>query len=935
MIKKIEVCKKIKDAYEDILLNDIKQEGFEVKKVKITKVYYLKGKLSPKELKKVIHILVDPLVEEVCSERKNRKSIEIRYNPGVTDPEAEWLKKSLLESGIKIMDINISHKYTFKGRVGKDEMMKIAREFLYNPLIQHIASEDEEVFPSHPKYKFKLIKTDIFSYPPSQLLRISEEKGWYLSLDELERIKKYFEKVKRVPTDVEMETIAQTWSEHCKHKTFRGIIILGNKKVRIFDDMIKNVTESLKLPWCLSVFSDNSGVVEFDEEYGITFKVETHNHPSAIEPYGGAATGVGGVIRDCLGTGVGAKPILNTDVFCFAMPDISLKEIPADILHPKRILKGVVRGVRDYGNRMGIPTASGAIFFNNHFLYNPLVFVGTVGLIKKRNIKKEVKEGQKIYLVGAKTGRDGIHGATFSSAPLKDKTRTKYGSAVQIGNPIEEKVLRDFILLAAEKNLIEAITDCGGGGLSSAIGEMTANTGARVHLDKVPLKYTGLSYTEIWISESQERMVIFTTKGEKLKKLAQEIGIECTEIGEVTGNKKLLLFYKDHKVGELDMEFLHHGIPYPKKTAYIKPRVKEEELPRIPDQRDALIWILSHPTVASKEWVIKQYDHEVGGRTFLKPLSKNDAPMDAVVLKPLYYSDKGIAVSEGLNPLYGLYDPYRMGCAVVDEVVRNLLCVGGVLERIALLDNFCAGDAQDPYILGELTKTAEGLKDTALFYRIPFISGKDSLNNFFVLQNKKINIPTTILVSGVTIIPDVSNVISSNLKREGNLIYIIGETAEETGGSMIALYKNKYGKNVPKVLHQAFIRNYKKLENAIRKGLVSSLHDISEGGIGVAICEMCIGGKRGVELNLSNIPLRSNVRDDLLLFSESQGRIIAEVSEENKKDFEEEMQGASFALIGKVRKDNLIIFENKNFSFTIKVEEVEKAWKNGLTKRIK
>ncbi len=934
MVLKIEVSKKIESAEEKNLLLDLRNEGFHVKKIKINKIYYLKGELS-KDKGKIENFLIDPLTEQVYNDSPKNPWIEIRYNPGVTDPEAEWVKKSLREIGIKVEDVHIGKRYIFFTSLSKENIKKIAKEFLYNSLIQHIASENEEVFPSHPIYRFKLLTLDILNLSSDDLLKLSEEKGWHLSLAELTAIKKYFEKLKRAPTDIEIETIAQTWSEHCKHKTFKGTVIFDGKKIRIFEDLIKYVTEKLSLPWCLSVFKDNSGVVEFDEYHGITFKVETHNHPSAIEPYGGAATGVGGVIRDCLGTGVGAKPILNTDVFCFAMPDFPKQNLPEGVLHPLRILKGVVRGVRDYGNRMGIPTASGAIIFDNRFLYNPLVYVGTVGIIEKRNIKKSIKKGQSIYLVGARTGRDGIHGATFSSAPLKDKTKAKYGSAVQIGNPIEEKILRDFILKAAEKNLIEAITDCGGGGLSSAIGEMTRENGAEVYLDRVPLKYTGLSYTEIWISESQERMVIFTTREKEIEKLAREFNIECTKIGKVTDTKKLILFYKNHRVCEIDMEFLHEGIPYPVKKAKLKPREKEEDITLIKNQKKALLWILSHPSIASKEWVIRQYDHEVGARTVLKPLSEKDAPQDAVVLKPFHYSNRGIAVAKGINPLYGLKDPYRMAQIAVDEVVRNLLCVGGMLDRIALLDNFCAGDADDPYILGEVLRTAEGLKDIALIYKTPFISGKDSLNNFFVIKDKKINIPTTILISGITIVPDVSEIITSDFKGEGNPVYIIGKTAEETGGSMIAMYDKKYGKNVPKVYPLEFLNNYKKIERAIRKKLVLSLHDVSEGGIGVAISEMCLGGKKGIEIDTTKILLRENVRRDLLIFSESAGRIIAEVPKDKKEEFEEEMKGSDFSLIGWVKEDPKIYFKNGEFSFKILLKEVEKAWKEGLTKRIK
>ncbi|HID32068.1 MAG TPA: phosphoribosylformylglycinamidine synthase, partial [bacterium (Candidatus Stahlbacteria)] len=514
------------------------------------------------------------------------------------------------------------------------------------------------------------------------LLEISNRLGLALNQSEMERIKDYFSKIGRDPTDIELETLAQTWSEHCIHKTFNGQIEFQG---RVYQNLIREtifaVEEELNPDWCLSVFHDNSGVVGFDDEFGVCFKVETHNHPSALEPYGGAATGIGGVIRDILGTGQGARPILSTDVFCFGEPDVGYEDLPEGVLHPKRIIVGVVGGVRDYGNRMGIPTSSGAVFYHPSFLSNPLVYCGCVGIIPRQCVMKRLAPDDRVILIGGKTGRDGIHGVTFASQELDSESQS-LSSCVQIGNPIEEKKMLDLIIKARDLGLIESITDCGGGGLSSAVGEMGKKLGVEVYLERVPLKYSGLSYTEIWISEAQERMVIAVRPEnvEKIIKLFNEEHVDAVEIGRFTSDKILRLYYNGNRVGELDMDFLHKGVPKIERKGIWERKERLTRPEQIPDLYEVFLKVLGSYNIASKEWIIRQYDHEVQGRSVVKPLVGEfaDGPSDAVVVRPRLGRNQVIAIGCGLCPKYGLINPYKMSERLsmsndFNQVIKNTI----------------------------------------------------------------------------------------------------------------------------------------------------------------------------------------------------------------------------------------------------------------------
>ena len=783
----------------------------------------------------------------------------------------------------------------------------------------------------------------ILNADSAELSRISQEGLLSLNLAEMQAIQAHFAKLERNPTDVELETIAQTWSEHCVHKTFKSMIEYAEKGQEtelidgLFKTFIQRATEEIGAEWCVSVFTDNAGIIEFDDKYNIVFKVETHNHPSAIEPYGGAGTGIGGVIRDSLGTGLGAKPILNTDVFCFGLPDLSYDELPKGALHPKRIFKGVVAGVRDYGNRMGIPTANGAILFDPRYTGNPLVYCGNVGLIPKDRCDKTVEPGDLIIAVGGRTGRDGIHGATFSSLELDD-TSESLGSVVQIGNPIMEKKIVDALMGARDRQLYRNITDCGAGGFSSAVGEMGQEIGAEVHLENIPLKYTALEPWEIWLSEAQERMVIAAPPEnlDELMAICEAESVEATVLGTFTDTHRLRVFYRGELVADLDMDFLHNGWPrHTKKAVWEPPQHPEPELNQVGSilLTEALCRILASPNVASKEWVIRQYDHEVQGGLVLKPLvgRENDGPGDACITIPVLGSRKGVIVANGINPKYGDIDPYHSAAAAIDEALRNIIAVGGNLEQTALLDNFSWGNPDKHDRLGGLVRAARACYDIAVAYGTPFISGKDSLYNEYrdTTTGEQLAIPPTLLISAICVMPDVSKAVSMDVKSLGNRIYVVGKTYAELGGSHYYAIHRFVGNSVPKVRPAEGKRTMETLSLAIDQGLLRSCHDCSEGGIGAAAAEMAFAGGLGMQLSLTDVPRDADATtDDVLLFSESNSRFIVEVTPEKQKAFERCMAGVPIGCIGTVVESANFVVNGTDGSTIVEttIDRLKESW---------
>ncbi len=913
----------IKESFQSFGLSGIDD-------VVVRDVYYLHGGLSQEQVDLIAkELLCDSVIEGYyCGEAEG---FEIVYNPGVTDPKESSIKKAIADLGIEIEAAKTGKNYIIKGEFDVAKLEECASLFLYNPLVQHIKHVKEEIYkPS--VYKFHILKIDL----ATDLMKISREMGLSLSQIEMEEIRDYFSKKGRKPTDVELETIAQTWSEHCRHKTFLGKIQFNGEKI---DNLLKNTimraTNEINHPMCLSVFHDNSGVIEFDDEYSICFKVETHNHPSALEPYGGAATGIGGVIRDILGTGLGAKPIMNTDVFCFGPPDFDYKKLPEGILHPQTIIKGVIRGVRDYGNRMGIPTASGAIYFDNDFLYNPLVYCGCVGLLRKDRIEKGAQSGDGIVLVGGKTGRDGIHGVTFASAELSEQSEK---SCVQIGNPIMEKRVMDCLLRVSEEGILHSVTDCGGGGLSSAVGEMGKKMGAKVNLDVVPLKYEGLSPREIWISESQERMVLAVDKEhlERVIRHFEKEGVEAVVIGEFTQDKRLCLLYRNEQVCDLDMDFLHDGLPMPFKNARLKKKPsKESGLPKPIEFNSILLEVIGNLNSCSKEWVVREYDHEVQGGSVIKPLTgiNGIGPQDAVVIKPRLNKNNGVAVSCGINPNYGRIDAYNMAISVIDEALRNLVAVGGNIRKAAMLDNFCFSSPEREEVLGDIVMSARGCYDAATAFGVPFISGKDSLYNEWSDTQGKIHlIPPTLLISAISVIDDVAKCITMDLKNDNSEIYLVGETKSELGGSEYFRLLGINGGEVPSVDLKRAPELMKKVQSAIEKGLVLSCHDLSEGGLGLALSEMAFSGDTGLEIDIADVLFTGkNRRHDFVLFAESNTRFLLEIKKENSDNLKQIFNNAPLARIGNTtQKKRLRIFNGSKRLIDLPLSVLCAKWKRKI-----
>ena len=930
------------------LQKDIRDLGI-AKKVtaRVSDVYSLEGDLSREDTERICQeLLADPVVHEYSFNetstptKKNGRLIEVTYNPGVMDPIEESVKKGIRDLGITaVTSVKTARRYLIEGALSQDELDTICDKLLVNPVIQHVATGRETAALRSASYVFSLESIDITRMSDEELMKLSQNRFW-LSLDEMKRIQHYFSGLGRSPTDVELETLAQTWSEHCVHKTFKGKLRLGNKTIdNLLKSTIIKVTQELDKPWCLSVFEDNAGVIDFDGQQAVCFKVETHNHPSAVEPYGGAATGIGGVVRDPLGTGLGAKPIANTDIFCFGPPDLPYERLPKGVLHPRRIFKGVRAGVADYGNRLGIPTLNGAILFDERYVGNPLVFCGTIGLMPTSMSKMgQQQPGDLVVVAGGRTGRDGIHGVTFASGDLTTESEDVSSSSVQIGNPIVEKKLIDVLLKARDLGLYRRITDCGGGGLSSAVGEMGEETGVQVDLEKVLLKYSGLSYTEIWVSESQERMLMAVPPDnvDRLLELFSSEDVEATVIGEFTDTRRLQLFYDGNQVCDLDMEFLHHGLPQLERDAVWElPSNDEPDFPEPSDLSDALMRILGAWNICSKEWVIRQYDHEVQGGSVLKPLvgAVNDGPGDAAIIKPVLDSDRGIIISNGINPRYGDIDPYWMAASAIDEALRQVIAVGGNLRRVALLDNFCWGNPEKPDRLGALIRAAQACYDTALGYETPFISGKDSLYNEYETETENICIPPTLLISAMAVMENTDRTVSMDCKQAGNKIYIIGATYNELGGSHYYDINGYTGNNVPKVYPDKGKKLMDTLSNAIENGLVRACHDLSEGGLGVAAAEMAFAGGVGITMNLDKMPLGETInRSDFILFSESNTRFLAEVTPANAIRFEEAMKGVDCAAIGETTADgNLIVHGiNGEIILSAPLGDLKEAWQKPL-----
>jgi phosphoribosylformylglycinamidine synthase subunit PurSL len=919
----------------------------------------------------------DPVIQDISIDNLLRRDfswyIEVGYKPGVTDNVGHSGQYALRLITGKDIPVYSSRGFLFHGDITKDLIMAIAEGCLANGLIQNIrvfhASECSSIDPYIPKVTglheafVEEISLDI---PDEDLVKLSQDRTLALRLDELKAIIQYLndpeilarrekhglsEKV----TDVELEALAQTWSEHCKHKIFTADILYEEdgrteEISSLFSTYIKAATSEIrqssgKDDICVSVFTDNAGVIRFNDEYNIVFKVETHNSPSALDPYGGALTGIVGVNRDPFGTGIGSKLIFNTDVFCFASP-FHKDKLPPKILHPQRIFEGVREGVEHGGNKSGIPTVNGCIVFDERYLGKPLVYCGTAGIMPREingapSHVKEILAGDLIVMSGGRIGKDGIHGATFSSEELHESSPT---SAVQIGDPLTQKKLTDFLLKARDQGLYRAITDDGAGGLSSSIGEMAQlSGGCRIELDKPPLKYHGLSPWEILLSEAQERMTLAVPKKhiELFMKLSVQMDVESTVIGEFTDSGYFHCTYTGKTVSFLDLDFLHNGLPKMRLKAVWNP-CKEQDVPTpVPtDQAGKLKEMLGRLNICSKEYVVRQYDHEVQGGSVVKPLVglHCDGPSDAGVIRPILESNEGVVVSNGIVPRYSDLDTYHMTACALDEALRNYVCAGGNPDHWACLDNFCWCDpvksAKNPdgeYKLAQLVRANKSLYEYTKAFNCPLISGKDSMKNDYIGGDVKISIPPTILISVIGKIDDVLHAVTMDIKKEGNLIYILGETRKELGGSEYLASLGMKGSSVPKVDAAKALTRYRKLHQAITAGLIRTAHDISDGGLAVCLAEMAFAGGLGLEIDLQTVPFAGPLNDTELLYSETQSRIVIEVRPELAAKVEE-IFGSDATCIGRsVKTERLLIHAlDKTILINDDITALKGAWKATL-----
>ncbi|MBS3767733.1 MAG: phosphoribosylformylglycinamidine synthase [Candidatus Cloacimonetes bacterium] len=959
-------------------------------RIKTGKLFYIHYDLSAKQVEDFAnHALKDNILHQIFVNEHYRDEnfssfILVAKLPGVTDDEGISAQKTMADYFNIDLDTTTQHifsqqLYFIENELTKAQMQRLAEEVLGNKLINHFEYGKQRIeanyIPEVHLHSDKTVSYIDILVNDAKLLKISDDRLLSLNLEELKAIKHYYSDpqiqeirkdigLKTQPTDCEMEIFGQTWSEHCKHKEFNAIIEYKNLDTNetetvdsLFKTYIKGSTDVIQQRlkkagnnWLIKVFSDNAGVVRVDENRLFVWKVETHNSPSAIDPYGGAITGILGNNRDPLGTGVGgAELIFNTDVLCFGSPFYE-KELLKGQLHPKRVFAGVRQGIEDGGNKSGIPTVNGSIIFDDRYSGKPLVYCGTGGIMPEQykgqdSWKKEIDPGDHIIMAGGLVGKDGIHGATFSSAEIDESSPA---SAVQIGSPITQKLLSDFIIDATRKGLIKCSTDNGAGGLSSSVGELARiSGGAFVDLAKVPLKYSGLKPWEIFISESQERMTLVIEKENltDLRTLAQKYEVEMTDIGNFTDSGFLEVRYDNMMVAYLKMDFLFNGTPRKKLAAeWQSPPTSEPQIGQV-DHNDVLLKLLSSLNICSREEVIRQYDHEVKGRTVLKPLmgKEGKSPQDAAVVRVDNHSYEGIAVSNGIIPRYGDLDPYAMSAGSFDEAVRQIISIGGKLpdplddsSRFwSANDNFCVPDSvydknKNPdgkFKLGKLVNMNKALYDMAVFFNIPMTSGKDSMKNDFTAEGKKISVPPTILYSMAAKIDDIRNIVTSDFKVAGDLIYQLGETYNELGRSEFYKLFGEKGRNVPQVRKEKAKQLYELVVKANEKSLIESSHDLADGGLAVALAESCFGTGLGAKIDISSF---TKLTPDFILFSESHSRFLVSIVPSNKEEFED-IFGERANLLGIVTSEAKlkIDYKGKNLVDT-KISPLYDAWHNGL-----
>ncbi|MEM7577961.1 MAG: phosphoribosylformylglycinamidine synthase subunit PurL [Planctomycetota bacterium] len=998
-VRRLEVwCQRHQDDTQaHTALRETQHAGLPVAAIRSAAVFLIAAPLDATQIRSVAEeLLADPITQHAvlghAEAQTNAVTIEVHPQSGVMDPVAESTRAAILDlfpslSADQLM-VRTGQRFDFTpvegATLSPESLLTFASTHLGNPVIEDFSTAPyaPATFPKGQPYNLNITNIPLRGLDDQQLTKLSREAHLFLSLDEMKTVQSHFNNLPdggREPTDIELETLAQTWSEHCVHKTLKSTVRLtgdadalaifqGKPGCETHDDgsiTIHNLLKSTvaaatfalrdlpadqggKGDWLVSVFDDNAGIVKLDDAHGIAIKVETHNHPSAIEPYGGAATGIGGCIRDIIGTGLSAKPIANTDTFAVAPPTTPNEALPAGVIHPRRVLEQVVAGVRDYGNRMGIPTVNGTVLFHDDYVANPLVFAGCVGILPLDQCFGDVKPGDRIVALGGRTGRDGIHGATFSSAELTDTHADEFGHAVQIGNAITEKRVLDVILQARDHEagcLFSAITDCGAGGFSSAIGEMGEKVGADVHLDAAPLKYDGLSYPEIWISEAQERMVLSVPQAKlaTLQALCDAEDVELADLGtfgchDQHKQPQLRLHFRGQVVGELPMSLMHDGIPMPTRDAtwHATATSATPSLEGI-DLADTLCRLLGHPNIASKHWVVRQYDHEVQGGSVVKPLvgPLQLGPSDAAVIRPKLDTELGVALSNGVCPWLSEKvpggDSYQATLHAIDEAVRNAVCVGADPRRIAILDNFCWPSCDDPESMGTLARAAQACYDGAMAFGTPFVSGKDSLHNQFTTEDGRlIAIPPTLLVTALGIVDNVNRCVTMDAKQPGNTLLLVGETKPHLGGSHVTSILEAAGGPIPTLDLQAAVRNAHAVASIIAAGQARSAHDCSEGGLLVAAAEMAFSGDVGLELALPPTTLSTPTQ----LFAETASRYLLEIHPDHMDAALKTLRaaGVPFAQVGSFANHARLTVRDPQAGqvLDLPLQQLRDAWRNPL-----
>ncbi|MCK4813099.1 MAG: phosphoribosylformylglycinamidine synthase [Candidatus Marinimicrobia bacterium] len=986
----------LKDTISDVAGKTIEEDAkryFQIKtgRVKSSKIFTILSNKSKETIRDFAEktlkdtVLHELHMDHLFTDKTFKRYLFMAKLPGVTDDEGVSAQKTYsdyfnlsAESGEQF--IFTGELYYIEQPLNDPALQILGNDMLGNPLINYIKygifSGRVDYIPT-VKIQTK-IQTHIIDIDKSDEELLELSKTMLLSLDQVEMrtIKDHYldentQKIRRElgmsenPTDCELEVLGQTWSEHCKHKEFNAMIHykdLDTGEEKDIDSLFKSyIFTSTKIirerfekggnDWILKVFNDNAGIVKIDDNNVFIWKVETHNSPSALDPYGGALTGIVGVNRDPMGTGIGGgKCLFNTNVLCFGSPYYD-GELLKGQLHPRRIMAGVVKGIEDGGNKSGIPTINGSIVFDNRFRGKPLVYCGTAAVMPmyykgKPSWEKPIDVGDRIIMAGGRIGKDGIHGATFSSLEIDEHSPR---SAVQIGSPITQKNMSDFMEKAAQSGLLKSSTDNGAGGLSSSIGELAQiSGGAVVKLDKAPLKYHGLQPWEIFVSESQERMtfVVEAENEDVLFNMAKDFEVEVSDIGYFTDNGFLDILYNDERVAYLDLDFLHNAVP--KKIMYAEwqaPKLSEPTVVDV-DYNDILLTLMGSLNICSKESVIRVFDHEVKGKTVIKPLmgDRGLAPQDAGVIRIDHDSFTGIAVSNGIIPRYGDIDAYEMSAGSFDEAVRQIIAVGGKLPDPnepdgifwTVNDNFCVPDSlyneeKNPdgkYKLAQLVKMNEALFDMATYFNIPMTSGKDSMKNDFKRGDVKISVPPTILYSMVAKIDDVRRTITSDFKQTGDIIYQIGKTYNELGGSECYALFDELGANVPKVRKADAKRIYEKMAIANERSLLASAHDMSDGGLSVALTESAFGGQTGCKVDIPETEIGSLAE----LFSESHSRFVVSIDPKNAAAFED-VFGDDCSRLGTVTDDDkmMITIAGENV-ISIDVKSLLESWRNGLTR---